>query len=152
MVLPADRLNAFLDAAVTPGGVAGVAVVTKNSGAPAVATWLQPGLHAPETHRRGRRRDPLRAARAGPDRSPARPGPHAGRPVRAGPARSRPGPVVSRRHRREAARRPGRVSPRWVAHGVLASTPSEVVVYARDGRPRRTASVAPSGLRLGPDG
>jgi hypothetical protein len=39
MAHPADRLNALLDAAVTPGGVAGVAVVTKDSGAPAVATW-----------------------------------------------------------------------------------------------------------------
>jgi hypothetical protein len=39
MAHPADRLNALLDAAVTPGGVAGVAVVTKDSGAPTVATW-----------------------------------------------------------------------------------------------------------------
>jgi hypothetical protein len=38
MAHPSDRLNALLDAAVTPGGVAGVAVVTKDSGAPAVAT------------------------------------------------------------------------------------------------------------------
>jgi D-alanyl-D-alanine carboxypeptidase len=36
---PADRLNALLDAGVTAGGVAGVALVTKGSGTPAAAAW-----------------------------------------------------------------------------------------------------------------
>jgi D-alanyl-D-alanine carboxypeptidase len=36
---PADRLNVLLDTGVTAGGVAGIAVVTKDSGAPAVAAW-----------------------------------------------------------------------------------------------------------------